>query len=95
MRQRAGDILGVEAPVEIDRGIDAAHDRGRTAVEAAAPIRIGLGLTWRSAWFGTVAVALLVALSAAAAAEEEKLRLGEFIPESAPQPAPETGSPMP
>ncbi len=45
----------------------------------------------RSAWFGTVAVALLVALSAAAAAEEEKLRLGEFIPESAPQPAPETG----
>jgi len=25
------------------------------------------------------------------AAEEEKLRLGEFIPESAPQPAPETG----
>jgi thiol-disulfide isomerase/thioredoxin len=41
--------------------------------------------------FGTVAVALLVALSAAAAAEEEKLRLGEFIPERAPQPAPETG----
>jgi thiol-disulfide isomerase/thioredoxin len=39
----------------------------------------------------TVAVALLVALSAAAAAEEEKLKLGEFIPESAPQPAPETG----
>ena len=49
------------------------------------------GLVSRSAWFGTVAVALLVALSAAAAAEEEKLRLGEFIPESAPQPAPETG----
>ena len=49
------------------------------------------GLLWRSACFGTVAVALLVALSAAAAAEEEKLRLGEFIPESAPQPAPETG----
>jgi len=48
-------------------------------------------LVSRSAWFGTVAVALLVALSAAAAAEEEKLRLGEFIPESAPQPAPETG----
>jgi thiol-disulfide isomerase/thioredoxin len=57
------------------------------------PPQFGLtrGLTWRSAWFGTVAVALLVALSAAAAAEEEKLRLGEFIPESAPQPAPETG----
>src|SRR6266436_10383966 len=49
------------------------------------------GLVSRSAWFGTVAVALLVALSAAAAAEEEKIRLGEFIPESAPQPAPETG----
>ena len=44
----------------------------------------------RSARFGTVAFALLVALSAAAAAEEEKLRLGEFIAESAPQPAPET-----
>src|SRR6266478_3193077 len=57
------------------------------------PPQFGLawGLTWRSAWFGTVAVALLVALSAAAAAEEEKLKLGEFIPESAPQPAPETG----
>jgi len=57
------------------------------------PPQFGLarGLTWRSAWFGTVALALLVALSAAAAAEEEKIRLGEFIPESAPQPAPETG----
>jgi thiol-disulfide isomerase/thioredoxin len=41
--------------------------------------------------FATVAVALLVALSAAAAAEEEGPTLGEFIPESAPQPAPETG----
>ena len=48
------------------------------------------GLVSRLAWSGTVAVALLVALSAAAAAEEEKLRLGEFIPESSPQPAPET-----
>src|SRR5258708_12123077 len=48
------------------------------------------GLVSRSAWFGTVAVALLVALSAAAAAEEEKLRLAEFIPEGAPQPPPET-----
>jgi thiol-disulfide isomerase/thioredoxin len=44
-----------------------------------------------SAWFGTVAVALLIALSAAAAAEPEKERLGEFIPASPPQPAPETG----
>jgi thiol-disulfide isomerase/thioredoxin len=48
-----------------------------------------LGLVSRSAWFGTVAVALLVALSAPAAAEEEKLRIGEFIAESPPQPAPE------
>src|SRR5216684_3693406 len=57
------------------------------------PPQFGLarGLTRRSAWFGTVALALLVALSSAAAAEEEKIRLGEFIPESAPQPAPETG----
>src|SRR5438445_12606230 len=48
------------------------------------------GLVSRSALFATVAVALLVALSAAVAAEDEKLRLGEFIAESAPQPAPET-----
>ena len=41
MRLRAGDVLGVEAPVEIDRGIDAAHDCGRAAGEPAAPHRIG------------------------------------------------------
>jgi thiol-disulfide isomerase/thioredoxin len=50
-----------------------------------------LGLRSWSALFATVAVALLHALSAAAAADEEKLKLGQFIPESAPQPAPETG----
>jgi thiol-disulfide isomerase/thioredoxin len=51
---------------------------------------------WLAAWlwalsarFGTVAVALLLALSVAAAAEEEKPKLGEFIPASRPQPAPE------
>jgi thiol-disulfide isomerase/thioredoxin len=36
--------------------------------------------------FGTVALVLLLALSSAAA--DEKLRLGEFIPVSPPQPAP-------
>jgi thiol-disulfide isomerase/thioredoxin len=38
--------------------------------------------------FGTVALVLLLALSAAAA-DAEKLKLGEFIPVSPPQPAPE------
>jgi thiol-disulfide isomerase/thioredoxin len=37
--------------------------------------------------FGTVALVLLLALSSAAA--DEKLRLGEFIPVSPPQPVPE------
>jgi len=49
------------------------------------------GLRPRSFRFGTVAVALLLALSAAGAAEQEEIRLGEFIPERPPQPAPETG----
>ena len=38
---------------------------------------------------GTVAIVLLLALSTGAAADNEKLRLGEFIPQSPPQPAPE------
>jgi thiol-disulfide isomerase/thioredoxin len=46
-------------------------------------------LSTLSARFGTVALALLVALSAATAAEEEKPKLGQFIPASPPQPAPE------
>lgn len=41
-----------------------------------------------SARFGTVAVALLFALSVAAAAEEDQVKPGEFIPASPPQPAP-------
>ncbi len=51
--------------------------------------RLAGGLAGGFAWFGTVAVVLLLALSAALAADEEKMRLGEFIPESPPQPAPE------
>src|SRR5437763_1653368 len=42
-----------------------------------------------SARFATVALALLVALSVASAAEEQKIKLGEFIPATPPQPAPE------
>src|ERR1700738_968171 len=38
---RAGDVFGVEALVEIDRGVDAAHDLGRRAGKTAAPQRIG------------------------------------------------------
>jgi thiol-disulfide isomerase/thioredoxin len=42
---------------------------------------------WSSAWFGTV-LALFLVLSAALAAEEGKIKLGEFIPTEPPQPAP-------
>jgi thiol-disulfide isomerase/thioredoxin len=48
----------------------------------------GLWAFW--ARFGTLAFALLIAVSVASAAEEEKSpKLGEFIPASPPQPAPE------
>src|SRR5689334_15782570 len=40
MRLRAGDVFGIEALVEIDRGIDAAHDFRGTAGKATAPQRI-------------------------------------------------------
>src|SRR6266513_1487642 len=40
-------------------------------------------------WSGTVGLALLFAVSVAGAAEEDKIRLGEFIPATPPQPAPE------
>src|SRR5688500_17052439 len=39
--------------------------------------------------FGTALLVLLLALSSAAAADADKLRLGEFIAVSPPQPAPE------
>ena len=52
-----------------------------------ARLSAGFWAFW--ARFGTVALALLVAVSVAAAAEEEKPKLGEFIPASPPQPAPE------
>src|SRR5712692_2941096 len=61
---------------------------------AKRPPHIGfLGFSGGSAWFGTVGFALLLALmlgsSAVATAEEEKIRFGEFIPVTPPQPAPE------
>ena len=60
---------------------------------AKRPPHIGFAweFAWGSAWFGTVAVALLLALSAAAAAAEERIKLGEFIAVTPPQPAPEVG----
>ena len=48
------------------------------------------GFFGRSAWSGTAALALLILLSVAAAADDGKLRLGEFIATTPPQPAPET-----
>ncbi|HLY45680.1 MAG TPA: TlpA disulfide reductase family protein [Stellaceae bacterium] len=50
-----------------------------------------IGFAGVSVWFVTVAVVLLLALSAATAGAEEKLRLGEFIPVKPPQPTPEVG----
>ncbi len=51
------------------------------------------GLAWGLArgfvWFGTVALVFLLAMSAAGAADDEKLKLGEFIPVNPPQPTPE------
>src|SRR5690349_10310101 len=59
---------------------------------AKRPPHNGLrGSAARSARFATIGLALLVALSAAGSAEEEKIKLGEFIPVTPPQPAPETG----
>lgn len=40
-------------------------------------------------WLGTLAIVLLLALPAAAAADDGKMRLGEFIPLTPPQPAPQ------
>src|ERR1700731_597943 len=100
---RAGDVFGVEALVEIDRGVDAAHDLGRRAGKTAAPQRIG-----RSARAGyrplrqdetmkwTVAAALVFFLAAPAlgAADEgeadmpDRTKLGEFVPSSQPFTAP-------
>ena len=52
--------------------------------------RLSSGLWAFSARFGTLALALLFALSVASAAEQEKPpKIGEFIPASPPQPAPE------
>ena len=58
MRQRAGDVLGIEPLVEIDRDVDALHDLGRAAGEAAAPGAVGGARprgsgAWRS-WPGPV-----------------------------------------
>lgn len=60
---------------------------------AKRPPHIGFRCGFRgsspwSAWFGTVALALLFVLSAALAAEEGQIKIGEFIPATPPQPAP-------
>ena len=58
---------------------------------AKRPPHIGLAWAFPSglAAFGTVVLALLLALSAAPAADSEKMTLGEFIAVTPPQPAPE------
>lgn len=61
---------------------------------AKRPPHIGFRRDFRassgwSAWFGTVALALLFVFSAALAAEQGPIKIGEFIPLTPPQPAPE------
>jgi len=57
---------------------------------AKRPPHIGLsGFAGVSAWFGTALLVLLLALPEAVAAGDEMIRLGEFIPVTPPQPAPE------
>jgi len=48
MRERSGDILGIEQLVDLERGVDALHDLGRSRCKTAAPGGIGRG--FRS-WF--------------------------------------------
>ena len=48
------DVLGVEALVEIDRGVDAAHDLRRTTGKAAAPQRIRRSLAAAPGFFAPV-----------------------------------------
>ena len=56
MRERAGDVLGIEPLVEIDRGVDALHDLGRRAGETAAP-----GSDWSRAAAGALRLCALMA----------------------------------
>src|SRR5690554_5614943 len=43
----ARDVAGIEPPVEIDRGVDALHDGGRSGLEPAAPQGVGLAFRRR------------------------------------------------
>src|SRR5437016_1925167 len=102
MRRGTGDVLAPQALVEFDRGVDAAQDRGRTALEPAAPERVrrigldrlhpghgGPSLRWRRGvmtGWRSLIVAVSLVCAGNAAAQE---KLGEFIPADPPQPAPE------
>src|SRR6202046_805580 len=44
----AGDVLGAELVVEVDRGVDVLHDFGRASQEPAAPHRVAHAC--RSGW---------------------------------------------
>jgi len=66
----------------------------RRMIAAGPPAKRPPHITFRgtagwSAAFATIGFALLVALSPAGTAEEEQIKLGEFIPATPPQPAPE------
>src|SRR5947209_19840896 len=104
MPLRAGDVFGIEALVKIDRGIDAPHDLGRTAAEAAAPLRIGRFLRTghrppsredeTMKWTVAAALIFLLVAPAFAATDEsdpdmpDRTKLGEFVPSSQPSAAP-------
>src|ERR1700728_38410 len=91
MRLGAGDVLGIEALVDIDRGVDVAHDLSRAAGKAAIPQRPGcVGLVHRETrvmrW-GPAILALWL-FAAPAPADDSAPRLGEFIPAAPPVSAP-------
>src|SRR5689334_24007148 len=98
MRFRAGDILGIKALVEADRDVDALHDIGGSAGEAAAPHRIRLAHAGppkqRLFEMKRLLVALVVALLPAAlggSAAAGANGMEKFIRAPEPRPAPDVG----
>src|SRR3954467_13703050 len=56
MSLAGGDVLAIQVPVKVDRGVDLLHDGGRTGRKAAAPHRVA-----HDGFLGTLADLLLVA----------------------------------
>src|SRR5829696_6643549 len=65
------------------------HIRLATGLATGLAPGLATGLPGGLVSFGTLAIVLLLALATAATADEGKVRLGEFIAQTPPQPAPE------